>query len=598
MFDLASARRAWCAVAAVATVLASGCQSGTEFTSAYGQPTGPVAAHGHVANEPAQLTTKFGFGYVTPAGVAAWNGNVFVADPAARSVTEFTSSGVALNVGSGFSSPTGIAVDAAGNVYVSDRSKGQIWKIAPPFAAPTYGTQTLLASGLVTADGVAVDAAGVNVFVAVPMLHEIALISGTSKPQMFGPSFKTPVGVALDTSGNVYVADLGSHSLFQLSSNGTLLATFGNVFRPLAVAVAGQNIYFSSEQRGDTVPAEAYRVACLTCPQEIVGAGFLYPQGIAVTAQGVFVADRGRAPARGFVYEVEPAGTLRTIGTGFSHPHNLSVDGRGNVYVADTGDNAVRVIRPTGQSTRVGKAFESVGGVAVEPLDSDVNPMHFLAEPFLVADSNGIARVTDNGKKTTELGGRHFNRPEGVAVDTRGKIYVADTQNYRIAVMSPNGDGVHKIGNGRYNLPSSIAVDDLNDVLFVATNAVYKIWPSGKQSQFTQLLDPTAVATDIRENVYVSDIQHDAVYLLTPAGNVVGALGSGFFNPVGVAVDREGNVYIADTGPSRGSGAVYEYTPPSPWPPASPSPWTTPTPAPTATPTTSPTPAPTATPTG
>ena len=94
-----------------------------------------------------------------------------------------------------------------------------------------------------------------------------------------------------------------------------------------------------------------------------IGSGFYYPQGVAVDAAGdVFVADTGHNAVK----EVLPGGTINTIGSGFNSPIGVAVDAAGDVFVADYGNNAVKEVLPGGTIETIGSGFNAPYGVAVD----------------------------------------------------------------------------------------------------------------------------------------------------------------------------------------------------------------------------------------
>ena len=241
----------------------------------------------------------------------------------------------------------------------------------------------------------------------------------------------------------------------------------------------------------------------------------------------------------------------------FHLPNNVAVDKAGNVYVADTANNAIRKITPNGVVTTLAGAAGSHGG----------------------ADGTG-----DNAR---------FWSPFGVAVDNFGNVYVADTGNNTIREITPNGvvstlaglaghpgnkDGVGS--NARFRNPWSVAVDGMGTV-FVAdmsNDTIRKITPTGMVTTLAgqpgksgnadgfgsgaRFNNPFAVAVDNADNVYVSDSANNTIRKITPDGVVVTLAGlpgyanntdgngndARFLNPQGLAVDGAGNIYVADTG--------------------------------------------------
>ena len=257
-----------------------------------------------------------------------------------------TSSGVAIagysnspvTLMSAYSEPTGIAVDAAGNLYIADQADNE----AKKFAAGST-TAVVIGTGFNAPSGVAVDVAG-NVYVTDHGNNEIKMIpAGTTTPAVFATGFNQPYGVAVDAAGNVYVADTNNNSIKKVPAGGGPQVNIGTGFNgPLGVAVdiAG-NVYVTDY--GNNAVKEILAVGGSTVT---IGSGFSQPYGIAVDAEGnVFEADAGSSTVREVAVATEfPS----TIGSGFTTPHGLAADGAGNVYVGDYGNSAIKEIKPVG----------------------------------------------------------------------------------------------------------------------------------------------------------------------------------------------------------------------------------------------------------
>ncbi len=248
----------------------------------YGIGNGAQVAYG-----PGGPQTSVGSGFSSPQGVAVDGaGNVFIADAAAAVVDKVIPAGTQSTVGSGFIEPAGVAVDGAGNLYVTDFNAAAVYQVAPG------GTQTTVGSGFSKPQGVAVDGAG-NLYVVDPGVPAVFKVTPGGTQSTVGSGFIEPVGVAVDGAGNVYIADPGVPAVFKVTPNGT---------------------------------------------QTVVASGFSKPEGVAVDAAGsVYIVDA----ETNALYEVTPGGT-QTVASGFENPTGLTVDGFGNLYVSDTGH--IRVV--------------------------------------------------------------------------------------------------------------------------------------------------------------------------------------------------------------------------------------------------------------
>jgi prepilin-type N-terminal cleavage/methylation domain-containing protein len=240
----------------------------------------------------------------------------------------------------------------------------------------------------------------------------------------------------------------------------------------------------------------------------------------------------------------------------FNQPYSLAVGSTGTIYVADTNNNEIRKISPSGAVTT------------------------------LAGDLNGAAGSADGtGPAAT------FYGPRGVAVDSSGNVYVTDTRNHKIRKISPLGVVTTLAGSGApgsadgngaaasFYFPFGVAVDSAGTVYVTdnTTSRVRKISPlgvvttlAGSTSGFSdatgtaaQFSFPKGVAVDSAFNVYVADTNNNRIRKITPLGVVTTVAGSGtagyvegngiaaqISNPTGVAVDSSGTLYVADQGNS------------------------------------------------
>jgi serine/threonine-protein kinase len=292
-------------------------------------------------------------------------------------------------------------------------------------------------------------------------------------------SFHSPAGLAVDSSGNVYVGDEFNEEIRKITSAGVV------------TTLAGSTTSGSSDGTG-------------------ASASFLNPFGVAVDSSGnVYVADLSNSKLR----KITPAGVVTTLagsaspghadgpGTSasFNGPVGVAVDSDGNVYVADEANNEIRKITPAGDVTTLAGSTSSGH-----------------------ADGTGAAAS--------------FSNPEGVAVDSSGNVYVADSWNNEIRKITPAGVVT--------TLAGSTAAGHTDG--------------TGAAATFNS---PVGVAVDSSGNVYVTDGRNNEIRKITPAGEVTTLAGSitgghadgtstsaTFNQPAGIAVDSSGNVYVADQG--------------------------------------------------
>ncbi len=348
-------------------------------------------------------TTYYVVAYATNSAGTAYGNQLTITTASIYTVTTLAGSGAqgsanGMGTAASFYGPTGVAVDAAGNVYVGDAVNNLIRKISPSGVVTTLagsGAQgsangTGTAASFYLPQQVAVDAAG-NVYVGDAGNNLIRKISpsgvvitlagsgaqGSTNGTGTAASFSGPTGVALDAAGNVYVADRGNNLIRKInpsgvvttlagsgaqgSANGTGTAASFSTPQQLAVDVVG-NIYvveFSNLIRKIGPSGAVSTLAGSGAQGSANGTGtaasFYLPQGVAVDVAGnVYVADQ----ANQLIRKISALGVVTTLagsgaqgsanGTGtvasFNSPNGVAVDAAGNVYIADTGNNLIRKI--------------------------------------------------------------------------------------------------------------------------------------------------------------------------------------------------------------------------------------------------------------
>jgi alpha-tubulin suppressor-like RCC1 family protein len=307
--------------------------------------------------------------------------------------------------------PSGLATDNIGNLYVADTDNNTIRKIVASTGAVT--TLAGLAGSSGSADG-----------------------TGSAA------RFNNPAGVAVDSAGNVYVADTLNHTLRRITSVGVVSTLAGST------GVAG-----SADGTG-------------------TAARFRGPQGLAIdSGSNLYVADtnnhtiRKVVPSTGVVTTVAGfagnSGSTDGLGSQarFNYPSGVAVDATGNLFVADTENDTIRQIVPSGQ----------------------VSTLAGLAGASGVADGTGSAAL--------------FDSPSDLAVDGSGNLYVADTDNFTIRKVAPSTGVVSTIaGLGG----TSGSADGLGSAV--------------------RFFHPAGIAMDSSSNLYVADTNNDTIRVgLLPA---------------------------------------------------------------------------------
>ena len=294
-----------------------------------------------VAMLPVKLSAQaLTLGYASPQTYAAGT-TITPLSPTGSGAAAPAYSSTTTTLGSGFNIPAGVAVDAAGNIYIGDQNNNVVKKIPGG-----TGTPVVIASGFNTPDGVAIDAQG-NVYVADDgnnLVKEVPYNNGTyGSPVAIGTGFLQPFNVAVDSKGNVYVADRGNNAVKEIPVGGGATFAIGSGFvTPTGVAVdAYGNVYVADFGNSAIKEIPVGGGAPVT-----LGSGFSTPFGVAVDGSGnVFVTDYGNKQVKEIAVN---GGAITTVGSGYSFIFGVAVDQYNNVYVTDYGNNAVKKIQPTG----------------------------------------------------------------------------------------------------------------------------------------------------------------------------------------------------------------------------------------------------------
>ena len=421
-------------------------------------------------------------------------------------------------------SPSGVALDGSGNLYIADRHNRRIRRVD----AATGNISTVAGTGTsgFGGDGGAATSA----------------------------SLSFPYGVALDGSGNLYIADRDNHrvrrvdaatgNISTVAGTGTTFsgdggaATSASLSSPSGVALDGSgNLYIvdGSNNRIRRVDAATGNISTVAGTGEggfggdggaAASAKLRLPEGVALDGSGnLYIADRSNNRVRRVDASTGNISTVAGTGEGgfggdggaaasakLRLPEGVALDGSGNLYIADRSNNRVRrVDASTGNiSTVAGTGTAGFGG-----------------------DGGAAASAT-------------LNFPRGVALDGSGNLYIADRDNHRVRrvdastgiISTVAGTGTGGLGAGGFG-------------------------GDGGAATSASLSSPSGVALDGSGNLYIADRDNHRVrrvdastgIISTVAGTGTGGFGGDggaaaaaqLFLPSGVALDGSGNLYIADT---------------------------------------------------
>jgi sugar lactone lactonase YvrE len=262
--------------------------------------------------------------------------------------------GTQTSLGSGLNQPQGVAVDAAGDVFISNYGLGKVLKVTPG------GVQTTVpASGLADPYGVAVDGAG-DVFIADPTNAKVVKVTPSGVQTTVG-SVGYPYGVAVDGAGNVFIVDSANTDVVKVTPSGvqTKVPASG-LTNPYDVAVDGAGDVFISDPSNVRVVKVTPSGVQTTVPTS----GLVCPYGVAVDAAGdVVIAD----PCISQVVEVTPSGVQTTIpASGLSNPISVAVDGTGDVFTGNSGVLGVLTKVQRSQPPSLGFALTNVSSTSTD----------------------------------------------------------------------------------------------------------------------------------------------------------------------------------------------------------------------------------------
>jgi len=426
-----------------------------------------------------------------------------------------------------FYNPSGVAVDTNGNVYVADSGNNEIRKLAP--------------SGFVST------------------IAGFPGIAGTNDGVGGSARFDSPSSIAIDPNGNLYVADSLNNTIRKLTPVGTnwMVSTIAGLPQLNQYSyglVNGRRFYSTLGGSADGNSSNAQ---------------FFRPSGIAVdSATNVYVVDSGNNEIR----KIMPVGTnwmVSTIagnasitnqygnpvggyadgmGTNalFNNPLGIMVDSATNIYVTDGGNGTIRKIKPMGANWVTTTLVTNIYGIAIA-IDSMTN-LYVTGSSFESGTIEKITPVGTNWVVSTFAGSfgvggdadgigtnALFNGPSGIALDSAGNLYVADT------------------GNGTIRKVTSAAIVKT----LAGSDSIGSSDGTGSAAQFD---GPDGMAADANGNLYVADYGNYTIRQVTSAGvvtTVAGLAGTSgradgvgseaqFYGPTGVAVDKTGNLYVAD----------------------------------------------------
>ncbi|MGA2878269.1 MAG: hypothetical protein ABSG13_04905 [Bryobacteraceae bacterium] len=611
------------------------------------------------------------------------NGNLYIADEADNRIRKVDPTGIiSTYAGTGLpgysgdrgpaknaqlSFPTGIAMDAKGNLFVADAGNFLVRRIAvdgtintvagngkPNFA----GDNGPATSAQIDPVAVALDSTG-NLYIADGLNYRIrkvdtngiiTTIAGNGTEGDVGdngPATSAEIDfvtdLAVDNLGNVYLADYFNSEVRKIDTSGMMSAFAGGVpYGPIeedgipattAVMVPygvafdpSGNLYISDDNLNNTLVrrvdlstnliytvAGTGEVGLAGDGGEALVAELNSPAGLAIGGGVVYFADaanlRVRKVSNNIINTVAGTG-IRDNGPAtnafLNFPEGITIDGSGDILVADTGNAEARRFKAGGPINSLGQLL----GGTPNGVTADRAGNFYLTdeEPGFPSEIPHILKVAPDGTTSIVAGNGPdgfsgddgpatlavLNTPRGVAVDAAGNIYVADYGNNRVRKVDTTGTINTIAGNGKFQFsgdnglataagidPFDLALDSAGDVLVVdqLNNRIRMIAPNGTITTVVgtglagyagdggaateaRLNLPSGIALDSSGNMYIADQGNKVVRRVTSGGLITTIAGNGTFtpsagdggpataaqlDPFSIAVDAAGNLYVTDS---------------------------------------------------
>ena len=500
------------------------------------------------------------------------------------------------------SSPAGIVVDAAGNVYVADTGNNRIVEVNAQGIASVL-TVSGLGTALSAPNGIAIDGSG-NLYIADTGNSRIVKVDSSGAGTVVatgGVTLSAPKGVALDQSGNLFIADTGNNRIVEVTSGGsaaaltiTVSSGVSTLTNPigLAVNVSGK-LYIADSGHNRVVTAAAGSMTGVVVGI-LGGVTLSNPTAVAVDHIGnIIIADTNNSR----IAEVDTSsnGTvLFTDSQTLDVPKAMALDVFGNVYIADTGGSRVLAVNPpvNGDLTSSDPTYslnQSAVGFGHVQLGSG-SPVT-LTLPFTTgAVGLGGVKVLTLGTPnldftsgagttcTSATGASTFCSVEISFLPTapgrrKGAVVLLDSSlqplltiqlygfsDAPVAALAPNAGSVLNTGGPVTNNPYEIASDGAGNLYigdYTGKN-VTRVAAGGGSAAVVSLGTPgsisvqniTGVAVDGAGNLFIGDHQNSRILVVTPGGVVsvltIHGLSPALGFPTALHVDAAGNLYIAD----------------------------------------------------
>ncbi|MES2388086.1 MAG: hypothetical protein V4543_08795, partial [Bacteroidota bacterium] len=532
--------------------------------------------------------STFAVGFGNPQCIVADSkGNFFVSDDGSKSVKKispagvvstFAGSGVSGNAnGTGaaatFASPKGICIDAADNLYVCDPLNNIIRKITSSAVVTTFAALPTLPNFCVS------DAAGTLYITGSDgKIYSVSSAGGTATVFSAPSGTINLQGITIDKYNNLYLSDYGSNYLRRITTPGAVVTTLfnnggGNVDGDYTSAKINGSYGITIDNDGNLLLAEygnhkIRRVTLATTPLWSTGS-----TASSITVSTTATVTLQQVNALGCLSTAISVGVMAysTVPTPYiaASSNTYCAGGSVTLTAAGTVTGAVSTFAGTGTA-----GFNNGATPTTSAMNLPANIMVSGSDYYIIESGNNTVRKITASGSVSNLGSG-FNNAQGIAMDSKGYLYIADFDNHVIRRMDQTGNVTTFAGtvgskgytdatgsSARFDSPRGLWID-ANDNIFVADFRNYrirKITSAGVVSTFATVTLPNCLTGDAAGNLYVTSYAY-RVFTVTAAGaasvfagNVLAGSGDGvgtaaYFDQLrGIVRDADGNLYVSDYG--------------------------------------------------
>jgi trimeric autotransporter adhesin len=437
-------------------------------------------------------------------------------------------------------SPYGLAFDFAGNLYIADLGNARIRQISPAGIITTVAGGGALPAGgknegsmaaslaFIAPRNIAIDGTGI-VYISDFGAHRVykmatdgtvTTLAGTGSPGYSGDGVAAlamlnyPTALAVDHQGNVYIADSANHLIRKVS--GGLLTSIARSALPTGLAFDGvATLYVADHSAGEIleIPLSSGTATAMNVSATDVAYGsdgYLYIADITVARRANVFGVSSVIAGGGSLAEGDggPATTAR-----LNQPSNVAIDSIGNLYIADKANNRIRRVGLNGTITTL-------------------------------AGTGAAGNTGDGGAAMLAT----LNGPTSVTFDSYGNLYIADTGNARLRMVT-SGGLIQSVPTPALSAPAYMMFDSAKNLYIADASAIFKVTPTGAATTlFAGLESPRGMVFDQSGNFYFTEPSFKQVWMFAPSGSHSLLAPGAWSSPQGIAVDAAGNILVADSG--------------------------------------------------